>query len=112
MPVTLAIGRRLSPTKAPPSIPTQVAAIPCMDLYTLRRAAEQAWENWRLCPEPVDTPVERHLWALHQAAEEALQVVVTDEQRRLGAPMDSATCGEVRGELLRRIGWREAQADA
>ncbi len=107
MAISLGISRRLSAaqTPSPTSMPTVAIQHTPIDIYPLRRAAEQCYETWRWCPDPVDSPAERRLWAQVVAADALLQVAVMDEQERLGAAVDSAKCGADRKELLRRIGF-------
>lgn len=102
----LDFSRRLSPSQtAPSSVSTSPAIHTHPDVYPLRRAAEQAWETWRWCPEPVDSPIERRLRAQHQVAEALLQAVIADAQRALGIVRDPASCVDAKAELLRRIGY-------
>lgn len=104
MSLSLSLSRRLTTAKTPPN--PSIATSPYHDspIEQLRRAAEDAWQTWTLCTEPVGSPVERRLWAQHQDAEASLQLAINDAQRLLGLAMDSAKCGEARAELLRRIG--------
>lgn len=101
--------RRLTSAQTAPdtSVPTSPMRY-STDIYPLRRAAEIAYEHWRMA----DADTEPVLYHEMMAADARLQVAIMDEQRTIGVRRDSAECGAAKGELLRRIGYGGMEVSA